>query len=146
MPTANPMSEHIKALLASYVATSGWTVEIGQLPDEGVAQVIAIIDTPAPPADPKWLLDFPTVQVIVRGEPNAYLATWREAKSVKDVILGVTSYETEVDGDRIVSITMAGDIGYLERDKSQRHLFSMNFNMIVQPFASGETNRLELPG
>lgn len=146
MPTANPLSVHIKVLLAAHVATSGWTIEIGIMPDIGNDNVILIVDSLSPPSNPKWLIDFPSIQVRVRGVKGTYLATWLEAKAVKDIILGIDSFDTEANGDRIVSITSASDIGFIGRDENQRPEFSMNFNTIVEPFASSDTSRIALPG
>lgn len=105
--------------------------------------VIMISDTGGLDPNPKWLLDFPTIQIMVRGAVNGYLATVREAKAVKDLILGIDAFTTS-EGDRWVSATMNGDLGFIGRDENARPLFTMNFALIIEPQASGNTNRLAL--
>lgn len=136
-----PASEHFKDLLAAHVASSGWQIEIGVMPNSP-NQVIMITDYGGLAPNPKWLLDFPHVQVLVRGDPSGYLDTWREAKSVKDILLGIDSQD--INGDRLVSVTQSGDLGFIGRDESMRPMFSVNFALIIEPQSVGDSNRLAL--
>ena len=103
-----------------------------------------ISDTVSPvEPNPKWLLDYPTAQIMTRGEESGYLDTFREAKAVKDLLLGITPYTT-VDGDRVVSITINGDLGFIGRDENMRPMFTTNFAMIIEPQVVGNSNRLAL--
>ena len=136
-----PASEHLKDLLAAHVAVSGWQIEIGTMPDTP-SQVIMISDTPGAPPNPKWLLDFPRCQTLIRGEANDYLSTFREGKAVKDILLGVQSQD--INGDRLVSITIAGDQAFIGRDESMRPMFSINFDLIIEPQLVADSNRLAL--
>ncbi|MEE8599294.1 MAG: minor capsid protein [Dehalococcoidales bacterium] len=138
-----PPSKKLKDLLATHVCTSGWQIEIGAMPAEP-HRVIMITDTQSPnEPNPKYLLDFPTCQVMVRGEASGYLATYAEANAVKDLLLGVDSFTT-TDGDRLTSITQNGDLGSIGRDENMHPLFSMNFALIVEPQVVGNSNRLAL--
>ncbi len=137
-----PPSVGIKDLLTTHVGTSGWQLEVSIMPDEP-DKVIMISDTGGLPANPKWLLDFPTVQCMIRGNANGYLDAWREAKAVKDLILGIDSFTT-VDGDRWVSLTQNGDLAFIGRDESMRPMFSINFAIILEPQVVGNSNRLAL--
>jgi len=136
-----PPSVGAKSLLTTHVVTSGWTIEIGALPDSP-NKLITINDTGGTIPNPKWLLDYPSVQIMVRGEINGYLATFREAKAVKDLLLGVTSQN--LNGDRWVSVLMNGDMAFIGRDESERPLFSMNFSLIIEPQSVTNSNRLAL--
>lgn len=139
----NPPSVILKNLLATHVGTSGWAIEIGAMPGKP-DRVIMISDTPSPvEPNPKWLLDFPTCSVLTRGDESSYLDTYREAKAVKDLLLGVDSYTT-VDGDRVVSITQQGDLGFIGRDENMRPMFTTNFALIIEPQVVGNSNRLAL--
>lgn len=139
-----PPSEILKSLLATHVATSGWAIEVGIMPATP-DRVIMISDTPSPVApNPKYLLDFPSCQIMARGKVSGYLDTYREAKAVKDLLLGIDSYTTS-DGDRLVSITMTGDgPGFIGRDENNRPLFTLNFALITEPQVVANSNRIAL--
>ncbi len=139
----NPPSVEFKNMLTAHVGTSGWQLEISTLPDTP-DDVIMISDTGGIEPNPKWLLDFPTVQVMIRGSANKYIDTFREAKAVKDIILGIASF-TSADGDRWVSLTQNGDMAFIGRDDGMRPLFSINFAIILEPqVPAAGSNRLAL--
>ena len=71
-----PPSKVLKDLLVTHVGTSGWALEIGAMPDSP-NEVIMISDTVGIEPNPKFLLDFPTCQDMVRGNANGYLDTFR---------------------------------------------------------------------
>jgi hypothetical protein len=95
-------------------------------------KVTMFSDTVGIEPNPKWLLDFPFVQVMVRGEVSDYLNTFREAKAMKDLLLGIESFTTS-DGDRLVSVTQNGDLGFIGRDENMRPMFVINFRLIIEP-------------
>ena len=136
-----PASVGAKSIIAAHAAISGWQIEVGAMPDSP-DKVISINDTGGLDPNPKWLLDYPTLQVLVRGSTNGYLDTFAEAKAVKDLLLGITS--TDISGDRWVSITQNGDLGYIGRDSDMRPLFSVNFALIIEPQVVANSNRLAL--
>lgn len=125
--------------LQTHVATSGWQLETGAMPDDP-DDVIMFTDTVGIEPNPKWLLDFPFVQVMVRGGVGTYLDTFREAKAVKDILLGITSFTTS-DGDRLVSVTQNGDLGFIGRDENMRPMFTINFRLITEPQQVANSNR-----
>jgi hypothetical protein len=135
-------SEEAKKLLAAHVATSGWQTEIGAMPATP-DEVIMISDTGGLDPNPKWLLDFPTIQVMIRGAVNGYLDTAREGKAVKDLLLGAGAFTTS-EGDRWVSITQNGDLSFIGRDEDMRPLFTVNFALIIEPLLVPNSNRLPL--
>ena len=136
-----PASVGAKSIIAAHAAVSGWQIEIGTMPDEP-DEVISINDTGGLDPNPKWLLDYPTIQIMVRGNTNGYLDTFVEAKAVKDLLLGITS--TDINGDRWVSVTQNGDLGYIGRDSDMRPIFSVNFALIIEPQVVANSNRLAL--
>tara|TARA_Y100000310_G_scaffold335584_1_gene417958 strand:- start:936 stop:1358 length:423 start_codon:yes stop_codon:yes gene_type:complete len=136
-----PIANGIKDLLATHVASSGWALHVGELP-QTPDKVIMIADTGGPPPNPKWLIDFPTVQITIRGAPSAYLLTWAEGKAVKDLLLGIASQT--VNDDVWASITLGSDLAYIGRDEEFRHMFSLNLALIVHPQTNSNTNRLAL--
>jgi len=136
-----PMSQGIKDLLTAHVAISLWAIEISQLPD-APDRVIMISDTGGIEPNPKWQLDFPTVQVMIRGNVSGYLDTWREAKAVKDILLGINAQVINLD--RWDGITMNGDLAFIGRDETLRPLFTLNFAIILEPQDVALSNRLAL--
>lgn len=137
-----PPSDILRSQLTAHVATSGWQLETGAMP-KNPDRVTMLTDTTGLEPNPKWLLDFPTVQVMVRGGVNDYKAAFVEAKAVKDILLGIDSFTTG-DGDRLVSVTMNGDLGFIGRDENMRPMWSMNFALIIEPQVVAGTNRLAL--
>ncbi len=136
-----PASQGAKDLLTTHVGVSGWQIEIGAMPDQP-DKVIMISDTGGPEPNPKWLLDFPTLQVMVRGIVSGYLATFREAKAVKDLLLGIDAQALNLD--RWVSVTQNGELMFIGRDETQRPMFSVNFALIIEPQSVANSNRLPL--
>ena len=136
-----PASVGAKTLLTAHVATSGWQIEISVMPDSP-NKVIMLNDSGGLAPNPKWLLDFPSLQAVVRGDANDYLDAFREAKAVKDILLGAPSQD--LLSDRWVSVTMSGDLGFIGRDENERPLFSMNFALIIEPQSVANSNRLAL--
>lgn len=126
-----------KKILEDIKGVTG-VIMVSRLTDDSDAQ-IAIYDTGGFPANPKWLLDYPTIQIMVRGEKDDYEGAFNKAKEVFDALLGLDSQD--VNGDRWVSVTAMGHINFLEYDSKSRPKFSLNFRIILEPAASGLTNR-----
>ncbi len=139
-------SEDIRSVLVAAGAASAtpgaqWALHIGHLP-KSPDEVIAVSDTGGLSPNPKWLLDYPVVQVLVRGKLNGYQSARTRALRIKDELLGITSLD--VNGNRLVSVTMNGDIAFIGVDQNERPMFSLNFRLIIQPSASADTNRQPL--
>lgn len=125
----------------TFAATSGWSLHVNGLPDDNMSPdtAISISNSGGAASNPKWLLDFPHVQVRVRGAKNGYNAAWTKAVQVHDLLLGISSQN--VSGGRLDSVTAIGHINPLGNDDSNRPHFTMNFAIIAEPTASAETNR-----
>jgi hypothetical protein len=143
---ASPPSKSIADILqtaavGTQAAATGWSIRIGRLFDEPDTQ-IAVYDTPSPNPDPKWLLEYPHFQIIVRGNKDDYGGAWQKARDCKDVLLGM--FPQVVNSDRIDGIIGVGDINFLSYDTNNRPLFSANFQIFLEPAASALTQRLPL--
>ncbi len=136
-----PASQGAKDLLTTHVGSSGWQVEIGAMP-KTPDKIIMVSDTGGQDPNPKWLLDFPTIQVMVRGIVSGYLDTFREAKAVKDILLGINAQV--IQGDRWDGVIQNGDLAFIGRDETMRPLFSVNFAIFLEPQLVGNSNRLAL--
>lgn len=116
------------------VLNSGsWLVRVGRLV-ETQDQLITLMDTPGQNPNPKWLVEYPTVQALIRGAIDDYDGGWTKAKAVKDALLGRDP--EVVNGDSYDAITGLGDLSFLMWDQKNRPIFVMNFRLIVEP-ASG---------
>ena len=144
-------STHIKDVLVANGYYFGrnpaqpWEVYIGKQPGNP-DRVITIYDAPGKSPDPKWLLDFPSVQVRVRGGQPDYNVAAIKAKELQGLLIGRESFDG-LNGDRIVSILGLGDVGFTGWDDQTRPEFVFNLNMIIEPSAaSTPTQREALPG
>ncbi len=120
-------------LVAANVGTfnsGSWQIHVSKQPLE-VDQSITIYDAGGLAPYPKWLLDFPSVQIIVRGLENSYETTYNKTKEVKDALLGLPSQD--INGDRWVSVTMIGEMASLGYDEKQRPEFALNLRLIIEP-------------
>jgi hypothetical protein len=111
-------------------------IVISKLPDQPNT-VIALFDSGGLASDPKWLLDFPDVSVLVRA--TEYDAAYDLAKAVKDTLLGV--FSRTMGSDRLVSVTQIGNNAFTGRDSKDRPIFSLTFRIIIEPGTSDLTNR-----
>lgn len=142
MDLAVIIKDHLVAQgVGTFAASSGWSLHVNDLPDDdGVPDtIVAIFNSGGSPSNPKWLLDFPHIQVRVRSAVNGYNAAWAKSVEIHDLLLGLPAQD--VSGGRIDSITAIGHINPLGQDDKRRHSFSMNFALIVEPTATAETNR-----
>lgn len=110
-----------------YVDT-GWCISISRMRDKPNA-MIAIYDHGGQAPEPGLDIDYPSVQIVVRGEPDGYKNAMAKCRLIKDVLLGRPS-ETR-NGDVWASITMPTDVIPLGYDANERPEFSLNFNLIV---------------
>lgn len=119
--------------------TTGWKTKIGKLVSEP-DKVVVFYDTGGQNPNPKWSLDFPTVQAWIRCPPNTYAVGYNKAKEVRDVFLGIPSQDVAGVG-RLVSITCMGDVGFINYDDSNRPSFTVNFRLIIEPDTNALTSR-----
>ncbi len=129
----------VAAGVGAFNASSGWSIHISKLPSKPDTAV-SVVRTGGPPGNPRWLLDFPTVQVMVRGAANGYQAAESKVQAVKDTLLGLPSQD--IGGDRWVAVNMLGDPVFLGYDENNRPKWSLNFPLIIEP-ATG-ANRIAL--
>lgn len=110
--------------------SGAWPIHISKQPTDQ-DQAITIYDSGGLAPLPKWLLDFPSIQVVVRGNENSYSETYDKVKAVKDALLSLPSQD--INGDRWVSVTMIGESAFLGYDEKSRPEFALNFRLIIEP-------------
>lgn len=137
-------AEMIKSLIEDYITNHDlvWNIAVGHGFSEADRQV-TIIDSGGLPSNPKYLLDYPAVQIMVRGCSQEYLLARSVIDGIKDLCLGVCAQDFP-SGDRIVSITEGSNIEYIGVDENNRHEFSYNLRLITEPSTNAQTNRLPL--
>lgn len=142
-------SELIRTLLlqappvVGAVLTADWGTSISKMPTTPI-RVVGIFDTGGIGApNPALLLDFPTVQIQVRGNPADNAIVYSKAKEIKDRCLGAPSQD--ISGDRLVSVGMISDITFMGRDESNdQPSYSINFRLIVEPATNALTQRIPI--
>ena len=126
----------MSSLLPNTIAggATGWALFVGNMPDSPTKQVV-FTDTGGMNPNPKWLLDFPTVQILVRGAKDSYPDTYVKARELRDFFLGMESRDVTLEllTYRLVSITGLGDIASLGMDQNDHPLISVNFRTIWEP-------------
>ena len=120
----------VTAGVGTFAASSGWGIFIGSEPGEPTT-TITIFETGGEAANPKFLLDFPTANIRVRGDKNGYTAGRAKIQEVKDALLGLPSQD--LNGDRWVSITMISDIHSLGRSERNEPMWGLKLSLIIEP-------------
>ena len=119
-----------------------WAIYISREPVDANETSLTVFDTGGATPNPKWLLDYPTIQVRIRGATNGYKAAWEKAKDVKDALLANTPQT--INGDKWDFINIAGDINHIGYDEADRPIFTINFRLIIEPATSALTQRAAL--
>jgi Bacteriophage minor capsid protein len=124
------------AVDATYQPQADWACYVGKLPD-GPSKCIAFTDTGGLPSEPRLLLDYPTVSVMVRS--SDYVSGYNKIKDIREAILGAP--EQVQGGDQWMGIVAIGNMAFIGYDPKDRPMFSANFRLYVQPAASTVENR-----
>lgn len=119
--------------------TTGWSRIVGQMPDQP-SKAACFYDTGGLPPNPKWLLDYRSIQVVVRSDPDTYGIAYAKVQEIRDKLLGLDPV-TLPSNDRISGITGIGDINFLEYDSKSRPKFTMNFRIFWEPATNALTSR-----
>lgn len=104
---------------------------------------ISCISTGGSSPEVHLAVDYPSVQVLVRGPiTDGYAVSRVIAQKVKDTLLGI--FSLNVNGDRWDSVSMRGDLIWVGRDEKGRPMWSLNFSLIVEPGDLTNSNRVAL--
>lgn len=121
-----------------------WDITVGKMLDVPNRQV-TIYKTGGLANNPRWLIDYPSIQVKVRGGPNDYVLANTKAQLLQNQLVGVTSFVAS-NGDLIDSIVAIGDVSHTGWDDEKRPEFTFNLRLIAEPLAANlaGTNREQL--
>lgn len=124
--------------------STGWIGKVGRYTKDPNQQVVFTdYSIPGENPNPAFLLDFVRVNVIVRGNIDAYGEAFDKAREIKDRLLGMEA-TTHNNDDHWSGVTMIGDIGFIGYDESNRPMFSSNFRILQEPAADLLSNRESL--
>lgn len=124
---------------AAVTPTANWACFIGKLPDTP-SQCVSISDVGGLPSDPKWLLDYPTLAVLLRS--SDYQSGWNKMKDIREALLGLTS--SSIGGDYWRGVVAIGNMAFIGNDAKDRPMFSANYRIYLEPAASTVENRQPL--
>jgi len=119
------------------VNVNGWGLFVSKEPDPAPHRAITCFNTGGLQPSPKWSLDFPSVQIRVRGFPNGYQESRAKAEECKTALLGIDPQDVNGGIDRLVSVIIRTDIADIGFDQTNRPIHTINFNLITQPKADG---------
>lgn len=127
-------------LVAMGTATGPWKIYIGRLP-EPIDRAIAVMKGTGKASHPSLLVDYPGLQILVRGGPEetGYEEAEAKIREIQDRILGIPSRPAAFP--TLISVTARGSIGFIGNDESDRPIFSSNYQLIVEPEASAISHR-----
>ena len=136
-PSIDVKDELVTAGIGIFAASSGWGIYVSKMPSSP-DQTITIFDRGGADPNPRFLLDNSSVQIIVRGSVNDYVATYVKSQEIKDHLLGLG--DVTLNGTRYVGFWQQGDIIHVGYDDNDRPLFSLNWRIVREP--STPTNRV----
>lgn len=117
-------------------ATAAWPIYISKLPDKP-DNCIMLSDSGGLAANPKWLLDYPDISVVVRG--TDYGAAYSKMKAIKDKLLGLPPQQ--INGDNWDGVIQIGEFGFIGYDPKDRPMFSGTFRLFLEPANVAGDNR-----
>lgn len=124
----------VAAGAGTFASTTGWNISVGKFPTSPDTSIVCN-ETGGLSPYPHLRLNFPSVQVMVRGSANGYVAASEKIRAVVDALLGIPSQT--LNGDEWQGIRQMGDVAFIGYDESNRPLFTSNFSIIVEPKAGG---------
>lgn len=120
----------VAAGVGTLAADSGWCIDVGAEADSPDT-FITIAESGGEDPNPRWLLNFPSISVVVRGAPNGYPAMYAKAVDVVNALLGYPS--TDFGDTRLVSLRQIGGITFLGFDQEKKPRVSTNWSLITEP-------------
>lgn len=106
-------------------SSSGWGIFRGSEPPTPDT-AITIYDTGGFEPDYMAGIEYPTVQVRIRGQPYGYAAAYEKAAAIKAYLL--TCDGVVVNGSHY-NFWLQGDLAWLEFDANNRPVFVINFRL-----------------
>lgn len=125
--------EGVKQILTAGITGTALTfnLNIGGWPS-APDKAILINQSGGRPPYPRLAINFPSVQVMVRGKASGYVEARDEMRKVCNILLGLGNI-TVTGGDIFRSCNQIGDVFNMGQDDNSRPMFSSNWWFIVIP-------------
>ena len=114
--------------------TTGWQFAVGRLSSTPNAQIVAR-NTGGREPELAVAIDYPTVQLLCRGDKNKYSEAWAKINACKEALTGIPSAPANYTD--LTSCIPMGDIVDLGYDDNDRPQFALNFRLIISFDSSG---------
>lgn len=114
---------------------TGWASYVGQL--GALDQAVCCFDHAGRGGEVKVAIDYPAVQIIVRGTKaqGGYSDAYAKAQEVFAALQGIDQNPTAYTN--LVSCVARGQPTGMGRDENDRPMISLNFNLITNPDDDG---------
>jgi hypothetical protein len=113
--------------------TDSWPIYEGQFP-ETTQQCLMVKDTGGRPPEVKVAIDYPSVQILVRGGQEDYMAVREKAQDVFVALHAIDSSPTPYP--ELTSCLGLAPV-FLGYDANKRPVWAVNFNCIVSKSPEG---------
>lgn len=113
-----------------------WALAIGRMTDGPDKQLVAL-DTGGKAGEVAVAIDYPTVQLLIRGGVGAdqYGPTFRKLKEARAALVAIPA--RPIQFPELAGITAIGDVVFLKYDEKERPLFSCNLQLTLWYDTSG---------
>ena len=132
--STSPAKDIASILQTDGIGTEGTDLFVDQIPETPDSCVV-VRNTTGFDANPAYLRDSPTVQVIIRGAKFNPEIAYDKAIEVKNALLGRPT--TIVNSKNYVQFLMSGDIIRIGEDENSRPLYSTNWRLVVESSTGG---------
>lgn len=126
----NSPADDIRKILENSPSDSGFSLTfrtnlfVSQMP-ESPNRCVAIYDSGGYHPTPNYVYDYPTIQIMVRGNKFGYVDAYNLSESIKRYLHG--KQNVIIDLTRYILILAQGDIISLGQDDNNRPILSCNF-------------------
>lgn len=136
MANLSPAGDVLEILADEGVGVIGQTLFDNREPDAGDELLVTVYDTSATQSpEPKFLRDYPSVQIRVRGTVFGYQGAREKANTIKNKLLGRPP--TVVGLVTYCGFWMVDDIIPLGYDTRDRPILVLNFRLVAERESGG---------
>ena len=133
----SPADHFLDIIEASGLTGAGtiWSGYVGGFGEQDVA--VCCFDLPGRKPEVAMAIDYPGLQVIVRGsrDGSSYGICYDQAVKLFNLLQTIPQHPSAYPD--LVSCTARTSPAHLGKDENSRHMFSLNFDLITTPAVSG---------
>ena len=138
-PVYSVCKDIVDLLHTNSLGTFGTDLYIGKEPAE-VQSCVTIYQYGGHDPDPKFRLNYPSIQIRVKGDVNGYSVAEQKMQSIVNVLLGMA--KQTINSNVYVGVWQIADTMFLKYDENEHPIFVSNWRIAVQPSISD--NRIAL--